>query len=306
MAINQQVPPLVFFGTGPVAAKSLRLLAKKFAIESIITKPKPAHHRGSAPVLDVASELGITALTVGNKDELDELFKTNPVKSRVAILIDFGIIVSQAVIDYFPLGIINSHFSVLPDLRGADPITFAILSGQEKTGVSLMKVVKAMDEGPLVGYGEYILPKDITGPELTDILIDLSDTLLEHEVPRIVSEQSQEAPQSVTKRDITYSRRLTKEDGRLIWSKPVAVLEREVRAFQGWPGSYTTIANDIDITITAAAISTEKGPPGSISFDKQRLVIYASDGALVIERLKPSGKNEMTVQSFLSGYSTKL
>src|SRR5690349_4191168 len=130
--------PITFFGSGPVAAESLRLLAQSFTIEAVITKPRPAHHKGSVPVLELAEKLQIPVRTASTKSELDALFDSRPVKSRVAILIDFGIIVSQQVIDYFEYGIINSHFSLLPEWRGADPITFSILSGQPRTGISLM------------------------------------------------------------------------------------------------------------------------------------------------------------------------
>src|SRR3989344_3602452 len=161
---------LVFFGSGPVAAKSLRLLAQDFTIEAVITKPRLPHHRGAVPVLELAQKLKLPVYTASNKMELDELFDSLKFESEAAILIDFGIIISQKVIDYFPLGIINSHFSILPQWRGADPITFAVLSGQKATGVSLMLLVEKMDEGPLLAYSEYDMPAGITTPRLTDAL----------------------------------------------------------------------------------------------------------------------------------------
>ena len=105
---------IVFFGSGPVAAESLRLLSKDFEIEAVITKPRPPHHRGPVPVLDLAEELKLPVQTAEDEAGLDQLFKGRPFKSRVGVLIDFGIIVSPQVIDYFPLGIVNSHFSILP------------------------------------------------------------------------------------------------------------------------------------------------------------------------------------------------
>src|SRR4051812_40975768 len=130
-------PSIVFFGSGPVAARSLELLAEHCTIEAVITKPHPAHHKEPFPVLQVAEKLGAKVFTPVGKAEVSELFKTRPVTSKLGIVIDYGFIINQDVIDYFPLGIVNSHFSILPELRGADPITFAILSGQEMTGVSL-------------------------------------------------------------------------------------------------------------------------------------------------------------------------
>ena len=135
---------IVFFGSGPVAAKSLSLLAENFEIESIITKP--------ATVGEMTAALARTVpvFAVSNKAELDKLISETSFKSQLAILIDFGIIVSRHVIDAFSHGIINSHFSVLPEWRGADPISFAILSGQAKTGVSLMLLDEGMDTGKIL------------------------------------------------------------------------------------------------------------------------------------------------------------
>src|SRR5689334_6869060 len=109
---------IVFFGSGPVAAKSLELLAKDFSIEAVVTKPLPAHHKAIFPVLASAKKLGIHTLTPSNKRELSALFAERPVKSRLGVVIDYGIIIGQDVIDYFPLGIVNSHFSLLTRWRG--------------------------------------------------------------------------------------------------------------------------------------------------------------------------------------------
>lgn len=121
---------LIFFGSGPVAAKSLQLLAKEFEIEAVITKPKPEHHRGDFPVEALANKLGLKLFYASTRSELTELFKSKPFSSQLGLVIDYGVIIGQDAIDYFRLGVVNSHFSLLPQWRGADPITFAILSGQ--------------------------------------------------------------------------------------------------------------------------------------------------------------------------------
>lgn len=292
---------IVFFGSGPVAAKSLELLAQKFTIEAVVTKPRPAHHKGSVPVIDITTKLHIPTHTVQNKSDLSTLIASAPFTSKLGVLIDFGIIVTQEVIDYFPRGIVNSHFSLLPEWRGADPITFAILSGQEKTGVSLMLLVEKMDEGPLVGYGEQPLDGSETISTLTNSLVQLSDALLAHDIPRLLSGTAKEAPQTVTGRAVSYSRKLSKEDGLLDWHKPAVQLEREVRAFLGWPGSRTTLAAK-DVLITAAQVATRSGTPGEVIVESSVLMVYCGQDALVIERLKPAGKKEMTAQAFLAGH----
>ncbi|HUC89925.1 MAG TPA: methionyl-tRNA formyltransferase [Patescibacteria group bacterium] len=292
---------IVFFGSGPVAAESLRLLSKDFSIEGVVTKPRPSRHRGSVPVLELAEKLKLPIKTVTNKQDLDALFGDNPFKSRCAVLIDFGIIVSQKVIDFFPLGIINSHFSILPEWRGADPITFSILSGQKQTGVSLMLLVEAMDEGPLLAYGEYDLPPKITTPELTDDLIKLSQALLESVLPLYIAGESKEAPQSLTGRAVSYSRKLSKDDSLLDWNKPAEELEREIRAYIEWPKSRTKL-KDLELIITSAHVIEASGQPGSTTVIDKHPVFYCGKQALAIDRLKPAGKKEMTGEAFLAGY----
>jgi methionyl-tRNA formyltransferase len=296
---------ILFFGSGPVAAESLRLLAQDFEIEAVVTKAPPPHHHGAVPVLAMAGTLQLPVSTVSNKHDLTKLFATKPFKSPLGILIDFGIIVPQPVIDYFPLGIINSHFSVLPEWRGADPITFAILSGQKQTGVSLMQLVEAMDEGPLLAYGEYDLPPDITTPQLTEDLINFSNMLLQRTIPKYLSDKKPGKPQSITGRQVSYSRKLTKDDGLIDWHKPAVELEREIRAFIEWPKSRTKLGST-DVIITKAHAMPSNNPgakPGDIEVLPQGvLIVESADSSLCIDRLKPAGKPEMTAQAFLAGY----
>lgn len=291
---------VVFFGSGPVAAESLERLTKNFTVEAVVSKPRPAHHRGSFPVLDVAAKLKLPVHLASSKAELSHIISSQSFSSQLGILIDFGIIVGQDVIDYFPLGIINSHFSILPEWRGADPISFAILSGQSETGVSLMLLVAAMDEGPLLAYGEQPLDGTETTPVLTERLISLSDALLRDQLPRYF-DGATTVPQSLTGRQVSYSRKLTKEDGVLDWQKPAAQLEREIRAFIDWPKSRTTLAHK-DVVITKAHVVPLTGSPGTLTVQDKTIVVACGQQALALDCLKPAGRPEMTGQAFLAGY----
>ena len=289
---------IVFLGSGPVALRSVKLLREKFTVEAIITKPVTAHEmRDGLP--------GVPVHVVNGRHELNELLAKNPFKSTLGVLIDFGIIVSQAAIDAFPDGIINSHFSLLPDLRGADPITFAILSGQPETGVSLMLLSAGMDEGPLLAQTIYHIKPDETTPSLTDVLIDLSDASLKAIIPQYLNHDIAPAPQEAitlaASKSPTYSRKLTKEDGRIDWHKPAIQLEREVRAFIQWPKSYTTLAKR-DVDITAARVNDAQGEPETVFIANKHLFVHCGDGSLEIVRLKPAGKPEMDAGAFLAGY----
>jgi methionyl-tRNA formyltransferase len=302
---------VVFFGTGPVAAASLKLLAQQFTIEAVVTKPRPQHHRGDVPVLEAARELELPIIEVVNKNDVSQKITPGRFESRVGVLIDFGIIVEQAVIDAFPLGIVNSHFSLLPQWRGADPITFSILSGQSKTGVSLMLLVAAMDEGPLLAVGETDLRPDTTTPELTQSLINLSDALLKDALPKYMSGELIGSPQEKIADIVgysakpSYSRKLTKEDGIIDWQKPAPQLEREVRAFIDWPKSRTILGGHA-VIITKAHSDDGEGEPGALWLQSKRLGIYCSKGVLMIDMLKPAGKGEMSVTAFLNGYGKDL
>jgi len=308
---QQNAEPIVFFGTGPVAARSLKALAENFTIEAVVTKPRAEHHRGEVPVLELAEQLELPVVLVTSKKDVSERVAAAKFKSRVAVLIDFGIIVEQKTIDLFPLGIVNSHFSLLPQWRGADPITFSLLSGQSKTGVSLMLLTAGMDEGPLLAVAEIDLDSRATGPGLTNHLIDLSVALIENVLPRYVAGKlagkSQEEVAKAVGYSATpsYSRKLTKEDSVLDWKKPAAELEREIRAFKEWPKS-RCLLGDHAVIITDASVADGEGTPGTLWHGDKTLGVYCAEGVLMIERLKPAGKGEMSIAAFLNGYGKDL
>ena len=307
--MKQTSETVVFFGSGPVAAASLELLARDFLVEAVITKPKPAHHRGEFPVIDMANHLGLKLFTVASKAELSALIATKPFTSKLGVLIDFGIIVAQDTIDYFEKGIVNSHFSLLPEWRGADPITFSILSGQKMTGVSLMLLVEAMDEGPLLAQAAYDISPTATASSLTSGLIELSSQLLNKIIPLYLLDETDTKDQaSVTlapDATPTYSRKLTKEDGRIDWNKPATQLDREVRGFEQWPKSFTRLG-DIDVVITKAHAIEGNAKPSEVIVEGLLLSIGCGEGLLVIDELKPSGKQAMNSSAFLAGYRNRL
>jgi methionyl-tRNA formyltransferase len=284
---------IVFFGSGPVAAKSLKSLAKEFDIEAVVTKP--------ATVKEMENiARGIPIHSVRDKKALNELIASKSFKSPIGVLIDFGIIVSKHVINYFPLGIVNSHFSLLPEWRGADPITFAILSGQKKTGVSLMLIVEKLDEGPLLAQGSLQIDPDQTNPKLTEELINLSNKMLGEILPLYLENQVTPYEQPINEKP-TYSRKLTKLDGVIDWSKPAAQIECEIRAFLEWPKSHTQLAGK-DVIITKSRVVDLEGVPGNVVIKDKDIVVFCGKGALLIEQLKPAGKKEMTSEAFLAGH----
>jgi methionyl-tRNA formyltransferase len=304
--IIDSIDSVIFFGSGPVAAKSLELLCESVAIEAVITRPAPEHHKDTPPVLRIAKKFGLTVHEPSNKTELEKLFDKRSKRSRVGIVIDYGLIIPKSVIESFSMGIINSHFSLLPEWRGADPISFSILSGQKKTGVSLMLINEGLDEGKLISQDSIDIPPSMTAPELTQKLIELSHSLLEEIMLPYLGGQIDSWQQDPTKPP-TYSRKLTKEDGVLDFSKRAEVLEREIRAFIDWPKSRTEIAGK-DVVVLKASVDTSlSGKPGqAFKTNGKKIGIYTKKGALVIEELKPAGKQAMSAEGFLAGYGKQI
>ncbi len=293
-------PSIVFFGSGSVAAKSLTKLQSDFEIEAIITKPSTEHEMSQCVP-------GTPIFSATNRKSLDQLFTKHKFTSEVALLIDFGIIVSDTIIKSFPKGILNSHFSILPELRGADPITFAILSGKKTTGVSVMQLVVAMDEGDLLGFKELEIKNNETEPTLTSKLIELSDSLLKQLIPGYLSGSLKPKPQSTTGRKVSYSRKLAKQDGVLDFTKSAMQLEREIRAFITWPKSRTEIAGKDVIVLKASVDQSTNFIPGETSeTNDKKICIGTKSGGLIIEVLKPAGKSSMSSSAFLAGNRTNI
>jgi methionyl-tRNA formyltransferase len=284
---------LIFFGSGPVGASTLLgLMEAGFEFEAIITKPRPAHHRGEMPVLDLAKSREIPVHTPASKSELSDIFRGGSFVSDLGVVVDYGIIINKSVINYFKFGIINSHFSLLPHWRGADPITFAILSGQDTTGVSLMVIDETLDTGMLLAQKELKIPRGTTTPLLTDQLVDLSNDLLIKTIPKYLDGSVKPYPQYSNIKP-SYSRKLTKEDGRIDWNKPAETIEREVRAYSGWPRSFTEIF-DKQVIITKARVAKDKSDGA--------LVIKCDGGWLEIQELiAPSGRSASGAD-FMHGY----
>lgn len=224
-------------------------------------------------------------------------------KADVAVLVAFGKIVPQSVIDVFPAGIINIHPSLLPKHRGPTPLESVILNGEAETGISIMKLVSAMDAGPVYAQSTYQLTGRETKQELADRLSEIGAAMVTDLLPEILHGEVVAVPQDESA--ATYDRLLEKNDGVIDVKKTAQILEREIRAYAGWPRSTTKLANK-DVVITSAEVSSFSGQPGEIIINNNQLHLCCSEGSLNILRLQPSGKKEMTAEAFLAGHREQL
>lgn len=221
-------------------------------------------------------------------------------EAELAVLAAYGRIIPKSVLDQFPLGIINVHPSLLPIYRGPTPIEQAILDGAIKTGVSIMRLSPEMDEGPIYKQKTIHLKGIESKSDLANTLQVLGAELITEVLSAIANGELKPRRQSHPER-ASYSKLIRKEDGQIDWTKPAVLLEREVRAYLDWPKSNGNIAGK-DIVITKARIVTGTGTPGDFTIIDKDLIVFCGQDALLIERLKPAGKNEMNAEAFINGY----
>ena len=162
-----------------------------------------------------------------------------------------------------------------------------------------MQLVKAMDAGPVFGQSEVSLSGDETKQDLADKLLEVGGAMLHELLPGILDGSIVGLPQEDSR--ATYDNLITKDDGVIDWSKSAQVIEREIRAFVDWPKSRTKFAGK-EVVITKARVADGSGQPGKIEARGKDITVFCGDRALIIEKLKPAGKNEMTSEAFLAGH----
>lgn len=297
----------VFFGTGEISRESLEALQTVFSIEAVITKSDRTVNGRPQPtaVSQWANEHNTPLHYADSAEEIEGVLDNNRLRSQVAVVVDYGVIIPQTVIDYFSLGIINSHFSLLPRYRGSNPIRSPLLAGDKQTGVTLIRITAGLDEGPIIAREVVPLAAKETTPSLTRKLIEKSNAMLTTDTLRYIRGEISPAPQDETK--ATWSKKTSKRDGVIDWSKPAEQLDREIRAYLDWPKSRTTLGKKEVVITQARAVPTDTAvasSPGELKVidDENDLVVGAGSGVLRIEKLKPAGKKEMSAAEFIRGY----
>ncbi len=298
--------PIIFFGTEDFSVISLeRLIKDGYTIAAVVTKTDSrrgrGHHVVEPIVKTVAKKYNIPVWQPEKlHDIIEHIAQLQPV---TGVLVSYGRIIPQRIIDLFQPGIVNVHPSLLPKYRGPSPIETAILQGDSETGVTIMQLSAGMDAGPL--YAQTTLSLDeASAPEskehISSHLAHIGARMLSETLPAIMSGELQ--PIAQQHEAATYCRLITKDDGIIDWHKPATRLEREVRAYAGWPGSKTSLG-PVDVVITdARSAATTMHEPGNVHFAPDSIQVGTSEGALLIYRLKPVGKKEMTAREFINGY----
>lgn len=297
---------IVFFGTEDFSLITLRTLVEaNLPVAAVVTKPDSPKGRGhhlTQPIVKIyASEHGIPVWQPTKLSEITDNIKE--LNNPVGVLVSFGKIIPQSIIDMFDPGIINVHPSLLPKYRGPSPIETAILNGDEETAVSIMQLSAAMDAGPVYGYAPLALTGTETRAELYDRLGELGAQTLLRLLPLIMNGEVTGQPQDDS--SASYCKLITKTDGLIDWNKPALRIQREIRAYAGWPQSRTTLGG-IDVIIISAQVKSGTATPGEVVINDNGLVVGTAENLLSIDIIKPLGKKEMPISAFLSGYRSQL
>lgn len=233
---------------------------------------------------------------------IDELRALN---AEAAVLVAYGRIIGQTLIDIFPKGIINIHPSLLPKYRGPTPIETVVLNGDQQTGVSIMQLTAGMDEGPVYAQAEITLDAKETKFSIYQKIEPIATDLFFDTLPRIINGSLK--PTHQNDELATYSKLIQKSDAAINWNDDAAAIEAHIRAFLAWPQSKTTLGSvEVIITKAEAINDAQAGAPGDIHIDSKSLSITTGNGTLRVLELKPLGKKEMPIQAFLAGYKSQL
>jgi methionyl-tRNA formyltransferase len=217
----------------------------------------------------------------------------------------YGEILSKKMLAIPKYGALNVHPSLLPKYRGPSPVQNVILNNETKTGVTIILMDEKVDHGPMIAVENFeIGGKKFTTPELTKELWELGGDLLVKTIPKWIAGEIKPIPQN--HENATYTKILTKEDGHIDWAKSAEEIERQVRAFSPWPGSFTIWGNrQIKILTGQILNSTDKEYSAGqvLRYQKDQLAVKAGTDIFIIDRLQLAGKNEVTSKAFLNGHA---
>ncbi len=301
---------ILFFGTSEFAVPALEALATaglKPAV--VVTLPDRPQGRGlevlPSPVKISAAKLGIAVLQPETVSDPDFLKKLSETSWDVGVIAAYGKIIPQSIIDIPKKGFLNIHPSMLPELRGPSPIQAAILEGKEKTGVTIIVVDSQMDHGPILLQEEMPIETDDTSETLGERLSEKGAELLAQALPQWMNDSLPAKPQNDSK--ATFCKIIEKEDGHINWMKDAEAIDRQIRAFQPWPGTFSFIktgAHALRIKIIRARAKTadERKSPGLIERYNHAMIMWTGNGFLSILEVQPEGKRAMSGEEFLNGH----
>ena len=298
---------VLFWGTPEFAAAPLRaLIGEGFDVVGVVTQPDKPQGRSReiipSAVKKIAAEEEIPLFQPKNARDPELLEALTGIKPDIAIVVAYGHILPQKIIDLPTQGTLNIHASLLPLLRGAAPIQAAIKQGLTETGVTIMRVVPALDAGPILLQAETPISDDETYGELQDRLSELGALSLIEALSLISVGAGKETIQDDAR--ATYAAKITRESSRIDWSASALEMSRLIRASDPKPGAFTKTSKGDVKMFGPKVMDGIKGKPGEVLKTTGELVVACGIDALRIGEVQPAGKSRMPAQNWVRGRGT--
>jgi len=298
---------IVYMGTPDFAVGALEAIIEAgHEVVLVVTQPDKPKGRGKemqvTPVKACAEKYNIPVFQPIRIKDAENVEKLREYEADVFVVAAFGQILSQEILDMPRLGCFNIHASLLPKYRGAAPIQWAIINGETKTGVTIMKMDAGLDTGDMVSKVEVLIDKTETGETLHDKLSEAGAKLIVETLPSIEDGSMECVPQMNS--DSCYAKMLTKMLGYIDWNKSAVEIERLVRGLNSWPSAYTYY-KDKSCKIWGAVAMDEDadGEPGTVSFvEKDCININTGKGVLSVTELQLEGKKRLSAKEFMLGH----
>jgi methionyl-tRNA formyltransferase len=302
---------VVFFGTPAFAVPTLEaILASRHSVVGVVTQPDRPRGRGQktsdAPVKARALSAGLPVLQPAKMKDPDFLAALAVLNADIGVVAAYGKILTDAVLATPRLGLINVHASLLPRYRGAAPIHRAVVTGDTETGVTIMRVVKALDAGPMLAAVHRAIGPDDTSEQVERGLAVDGAALLVVTLDAIAAGAAIETPQDDS--GATYAHRLAKEDGLIDWARPAVDIHNQVRGLYPWPHAYSFLNGErlILLRTSAEAVDTHPLAGTVVAAHGDQITIAAGSGLLCIHPLQAEGKRPMAARAFLAGHAIRV
>ncbi len=299
---------ILFWGTADFALPSLRALAaSEHRLAAVVTQPDRPAGRGRkprpTPVKEEADELGLEVLQPEKPRGEAFLSRIRSLEPDLTVVAAYGEILTEEVLEVPARGSVNVHASLLPRLRGAAPINWAVIRGHDRSGVTIMRMVRELDAGPILSRRAVEIGPSTTAGDLFAELAPMGAELLVETLTRLEEGHVEEREQDDDR--ATYAPKLDRETARLDWSLPAGELERWIRGLDPWPGGWSELdGRSVQLFGPAVEEAPEDGAePGEVvqADPKRGLLVAAGRGAVRVEEVKPAGSRRMASAAWIRG-----
>ena len=300
---------IVFIGAGEIGVPTLQALLKsEHEVVGVVTQPDKPVGRSQLieppPIKKALSGTNIPVLQPARIKDRQAIEEIRALRPDVMVVMAYGQILPRGVLEIPEIACLNLHASLLPHWRGAAPIQAAIAAGDREIGITVMYMDEGLDTGDILLQRTIdILPAD-TGGALHDRLAGVAPETLLESLDLLEKGKAPRTPQDNAV--ATYAPKLKREDGKIDWSDPADAIERKIRAFDPWPGTFMTVSTDgtRNLKIFSATVIDLRGKPGKILRSENELVVAAGEDALSLGEVQLEGKRRMRAMEFLRGHPT--